>query len=77
MARDATTSDLLESYEDALDILDDSLVTIWALIKAQRAGQRLPLKALAELRDQATAAAVGTTRLRKKLARFKGKEQTP
>jgi hypothetical protein len=71
--RNLTREDLLENFEDALDILDDSLVTVWALLKAQRAGERLSAQALAQLRDQCTAASVSATRLRKRLTRFKAR----
>ncbi|HYU81062.1 MAG TPA: hypothetical protein VEK56_18880 [Vicinamibacterales bacterium] len=64
------TSDLIEGYQDALDILDDSVVTCRILLKAHRLGRRLPDTVIAKLQQQCTAAAVTTKRLRKKLARF-------
>ena len=66
-----TTTDLMESYEDALDILDDSLESMRELIRAQRSGRRMSGANIAHLKQQCTAAAVGAAKLRKKLEHFK------
>ena len=65
------TSDLLECCEHALDILDDSVVTVRALLEAERTTHALSADALAELERHCTALAVGATTLRKRLVRFR------
>ena len=67
-------SALLKRYEHALQILDDSLVSLRALVGAHRAGQRIPEKALRHLRDQCSAAAAATKKLRGNVARSKAKD---
>ena len=42
MNQQLTPSSLLNSYEHTLEFFDDSLLTLRALIKAQRTEQRLP-----------------------------------
>ncbi len=78
MASDSPSLALLEGYEDALDMLDDSLVSIVQLLEAQRSGQPLSESALVKLERQRTAAAVGATKLRNKLQQFRARsaEQT-
>ncbi len=72
-----TTTDLMESYEDALDILDDSLQGLGELIRAQSRGRRLSEVNLAHLKRQCTAAAVGAAKLRKRFERFKARDLGP
>jgi hypothetical protein len=62
--------DLLNSYRDALGILGETLVSLHILVKAQRAGERLPNEVLDRLEHQCTAAAVSASMLRQTLARF-------
>ena len=67
MPSESSLSELLRSYRDALDVLDDSLKSLHALVRALRSGEHVSGAALDHIEQQCTAAAVSASTLRKTL----------
>ena len=63
--------ELLEALEDALDMLDDSLVSIAVLLDAHHTVRPVPPATLKRVEQQCTAAAVGVKKLRARLVHLK------
>lgn len=73
MRRTKDTTDLLASCEDAVAILEETLVGFGLLIAAQRADRHISERAMARLQRQCISAAVGASQLRQTLARYQAR----
>ena len=70
MAAEVSLTELLHSYGDALDVLQDTLRSLHTIIQSQRTGERLSDAVLDDIEQQCTAAAVTASTLRDTLDRY-------